>query len=136
MRRSKTDQEGQGRTVAMPTGEHPDTCPIRALQTWLDAAGITAGPVFRSVDRHGHVAEHALSPRSIAKILKRAAARAGINAASIAGHSLRAGMVTQAAMNGAEEREIARTTGHRSVGMVRRYIRDGRAFGASAQLGL
>jgi site-specific recombinase XerD len=136
MRRSKTDQEGQGRSVAMPTGEHPDTCPIRALQTWLDAAGITAGSVFRSVNRHGHVAEHALSPRSVAKILKRAATRAGINAASIAGHSLRAGMVTQAAMNGAEEREIAHTTGHRSVGMVRRYIRNGRAFGASAQLGL
>ncbi len=136
MRRSKTDQEGQGRTVAMPTGEHPETCPIRALQTWLHAAGITAGPVFRSVNRHGHVAGHALSPRSVAKILKRAATRAGINPASIAGHSLRAGMVTQAAMNGAEERDIAKTTGHRSVGMLRRYIRDGRAFGASAQLGL
>lgn len=62
----------------MPTGEHPDTCPIRALKTWLDAAGITAGPVFRSVNRHGHVAEHAPSPRSVAKILKRAATRAGI----------------------------------------------------------
>jgi integrase len=72
----------------------------------------------------------------VAKILKRAATRGGINAVSIAGHSLRAGMVTQAAMNGAEERAIMRTTGHRSVGMVRRYIRDGRAFGASAQLGL
>lgn len=136
MRRSKTDQEGQGRTVAMPSGDHPETCPIRALQTWLEAAGITDGPVFRSVNRHGQVAEHALSPRSVAKILKRAAMRAGINPASIAGHSLRAGMVTQAAINGVEEREIAKTTGHHSVGMVRRYIRDGRAFGASAQLGL
>ncbi len=136
MRRSKTDQEGQGRTVAMPSGEHPETCPILALQTWLDTAGITAGPVFRSVNRHGHVAERALSPRSIAKILKRAAMRAGINPASIAGHSLRAGMVTQAAINGVAEREIAKTTGHHSVGMLRRYIRDGRAFGATGQLGL
>jgi site-specific recombinase XerD len=136
MRRSKTDQEGQGRTVSIPRGEHPETCPIHALQTWLDAAGITAGPVFRSVNRYGKVAGRALSPRSVAKILKRAAERAGIDAASIAGHSLRAGMVTQAAINGAEERDIARTTGHRTVGMVRRYIRDGRAFGASAQLGL
>jgi integrase len=136
MRRSKTDREGQGRTVAIPAGEHPETCPVRALQTWLAASGITAGPVFRSVNRHGQVAEHALSPRSIAKILKQAATRAGINPASIAGHSFRAGMVTQAAINGAEERDIARTTGHRSVGMVRRYIRDGDDFGASAQLGL
>ena len=62
------------------------------------------------MNRHGQVAEHALSPRSVAKILERAASRAGINAASIAGHILRAGMVTQAALNGAEEREIAKTT--------------------------
>lgn len=136
MRRSKTDQEGQGRTVAMPAGEHPESCPIHALKTWLDAAGITSGPVFRSVNRHGQVAEHALSPRSVSKILKRAAMRAGIDSASIAGHSLRAGMVTQAAINGVEERDIAKTTGHHSVGMVRRYIRDGRAFGATGQLGL
>jgi site-specific recombinase XerD len=137
MRRSKTDQEGLGRTVAIPVGDHPETCPIRALQTWLVGAGIIAGPVFRSVNRHGQVGEHALSPRSVAKILKQAATRAGINPASIAGHSLRAGMVTQAAINGAEERDIARTTGHHSVGMLRRYIRDDRAsFGASAQLGL
>jgi site-specific recombinase XerD len=136
MRRSKTDQEGHGRSVAVSAGERPETCPIRALRAWIEAAGITAGPVFRAVNRHGHVAACALSPRSVAKILKRAAARAGINAALIAGHSLRAGMVTQAALNGAEEREIAKTTGHHSVGMVRRYIRDGAAFGASAQLGL
>jgi hypothetical protein len=60
MRRSKTDQEGQGRTVSIPRGEHPETCPIHALQTWLDAAGITAGPVFRSVNRYGKVAGRAL----------------------------------------------------------------------------
>lgn len=136
MRRSKTDQEGKGRSVDIPFGEFPETCPVRALLSWLDEAHITTGPVFRAVNRHGYVARNALSPRSVAKILKRVAARAGINAFSIAGHSLRVGMVTQAAMNGVEEREIARITGHHSIGMVRRYIRDGRAFGASARLGL
>jgi site-specific recombinase XerD len=136
MRRSKTDQEQQGRTLALPLGEHPETCPVRALRAWLEAAGITSGAVFRAVDRHGEVATHALSPRSVAKILKCAATRAGIDAASIAGHSLRAGMVTQAALNGTAEREIAKTTGHHSVTMVRRYIRDNHAFGASGQLGL
>jgi integrase len=122
--RSKTDQEGQGRSVAIPFGESPETCPVRALRAWLDEARITAGQVFRAVNRHGYVAAHVLSSRSVAKILKRAATRAGINAASIAGHSLRAGMVTQAALNGADERDIAKTTGHHSVTMVRRYIRD------------
>jgi site-specific recombinase XerD len=138
LRRSKTDQEQQGRNVAVPLGEHPETCPVRALRSWLEAAVITSGPVFRSVDRHGHVAAHALSPRSIAKILKCAATRAGIDATLIAGHSLRAGMVTQAALNGAQEREIARTTGHHSEAMVRRYIRVADPFRAIAatQLGL
>jgi len=138
LRRSKTDQEQQGRNVAVPLGEHPETCPVRALRSWLEAAVITSGPVFRSVDRHGHVAAHALSPRSIAKILKCAATRAGIDATSIAGHSLRVGMATQAALNGAKELEIARTTGHHSEAMVRRYIRAADPFRAIAatQLGL
>lgn len=138
MRRSKTDQEQQGRTLAVPVGEHRETCPVRALRAWLETAGITSGAVFRAVDRHGKVATHALSPRSVAKILKRAAARAGIDAAAIAGHSLRAGMATQAALNGAQERDIAKTTGHRSTAMVRRYIRDADPFrnNASARLGL
>ncbi len=138
LRRSKTDQEQQGRSVAVPLGEHPETCPVRALRCWLEAAIITSGPVFRSVDRHGHVAAHALSPRSIAKILKCAATRAGIDATLIAGHSLRSGMATQAALNGAQEREIARTTGHHSEAMVRRYIRVAEPFQAIAasQLGL
>jgi hypothetical protein len=99
MRRSKTDQEGQGRTVAIPSGEHPETCPIRALQAWLAAGGISAGLVFRSVSRNGHVAGHAMAPRSVAKILKRAAIREGIDPAAIAG---------------ATEHEIAALTGHRS----------------------
>jgi hypothetical protein len=138
LRRSKTDQGMQGRNVAVPMGEHPETCPVRALRSWLEAAAITSGPIFRSVDRHGHVAAHALSPRSIAKILKCAATRAGIDATLIAGHSLRAGMATQAALNGSNEREIARTTGHHSDEMVKRYIRLADPFQAigATQLGL
>lgn len=138
LRRSKTDQEQQGRNVAVPMGQHPETCPVRALRSWLEAAAIASGPVFRSVDRHGHVAAHALSPRSIAKILKCAATRAGIDATLIAGHSLRAGMATQASINGSGELEIARTTGHHSEKMVRRYIRVADPFQAIAatRLGL
>lgn len=113
-------------------------CPVRALRVWLDSAGIDSGPVFRAVNRHGRVATAALSERSISKILKRAAARAGIDPQNISGHSLRAGMATTATIEGAQEREIARTTGHKSGAMVRRYIRDAELFrtNMTARLGL
>lgn len=136
--RSKTDQEQAGRMVAIGFGEHEVSCPVRALRTWLDDAGLTEGPVFRGVDRHGRVAATALSTRSVSKILKRAAARAGIDPERVSGHSLRAGMATTAAIEGAEEREIALTTGHKSGEMVRRYIRDAELFreNMTARLGL
>jgi site-specific recombinase XerD len=138
MRQSKTDQKKVGRTIAIPFGEHSETCPVLAIRAWLRAAGITSGPVFRAVDRHGRVSACALSTRSVAKIVKRAAGRAGLDPVRISPHGLRAGMVTQAAINGAEERDIARVTGHRSVTVVRRYCRDADLYrnNASAQLGL
>jgi integrase len=126
--KSKTDQEGAGREIAIPFGQHPHTCPVRSLQTWLRKAGITSGPVFREVDRHGNVSEDRLHPDSIGKLLKRAAVRARIAAGGIAGHSLRVGHVTQAARNGISESRIMRQTGHKSTAMVRRYIRAGQLF--------
>lgn len=136
--RSKTDQEHAGRTVAIGLGEHEESCPVRALRAWLDAAQIDSGPVFRAVDLKGRVAATPLHPRSISKILKRAAQRAGIDPRNVSGHSLRAGMATTAAIHGAEEREIARTTGHKTSAMVRRYIRDGELLRSNmtARLGL
>ena len=89
--RSKTDQEGAGRDVGLPFGSHSKTCPICALRQGLEAAKITEGPVFRSVGRYGHVARRGLNSDSIAKLLKRAAARAGLKANTFGGHSLRAG---------------------------------------------
>lgn len=104
----------------------------------FEAASICEGPVFRAVDRHGRVAATALSEGSIAKILKRAAARAGIDPENVPGHSLRAGMTTTAAIEGATEQEIARSTGHKSDEMVRKYIRDAELFrdNMTARLGL
>lgn len=136
--RSKADQEQAGDKVAIPFGEHDDTCPIKALREYLRTANVTDGPVFRGVDRHGHVASAGLHRDSIAAIFKTAAARAGMNATNIAGHSVRAGMATQAALNGSSERAIARTTRHRSRRVLRRYIRPGELFreNASASLGL
>lgn len=137
--RSKADQEQAGDKVAIPFGEHEGTCPIKALRGWrLAKAKITEGAVFRAVDRHGHVAANGLHRDSIAAIFKTAAARAGINATNIAGHSVRAGMATQAALNGSSERAIAKTTRHKSRRVLRRYIRPGELFreNAAASLGL
>lgn len=138
IRRSKTDQAGAGRKVGIPYGSNPDTCPVRALRAWLAAAEITAGPVFRAVDRHGNVAGARLSGEAVALVVKRHAGRLGLPIGAYAGHSLRAGLATAAAQAGASERSIMNQTGHRSLPVVRRYIRDGSLFrdNAAAVVGL
>jgi integrase len=135
--RSKTDQEGEGRTIGIPYGSDPRTCPVRAYRAWIAVAGITEGPVFR----HFHnqtMGTEAITDRVVALTVKKAAERVGLDAAELAGHSLRAGLATTAARNGASEASIMRQTGHRSVAMVRRYIREGSLFhdNAGAKLGL
>ncbi len=132
LRRSKTDQEGAGRLVAIVAGHHPRTDPVAALGDWLESAGINSGPVFREVDRAERVGEGRLSTMAVARTVKRSAARVGIDPAHVAGHSLRAGLATSAAAAGAPERSIMATTGHMSTAMVRRYIRQGSAFMESA----
>ena len=132
LRKSKTDQEGAGRKVALPFGMNLETCPVRSLSTWLDAAHITDGSVFRAVGRQGQVSKLGLNKDSIGVILKRAAARAGLKTDTLGGHSLRAGHVTQAAMNGVSEFVIMKQTGHRSVSTLRRYIRLGELFSQNA----
>ena len=138
LRRSKTDQEGEGRKVGIPYGSRPATCPVRALTGWLDAAGISEGPIFRPVNRHGQLGAGRLSGYGVALVVKRAAEAAGLEPANYAGHSLRAGLATSAANAGASERAIMAQTGHKSVNMVRRYIRDGSLFrdNAAAVVGL
>lgn len=136
LRRSKTDQEGAGRKVGIPYGSDPSTCPVRALRAWLDAAGIVSGPLFRPVNRHGQVGARRLSDKAVALIVKRAAAAAGFDPSRFAGHSLRAGLATAASAAGKSERAIMEQTGHRSVTMVRRYIRDGSLFRENAAAGI
>jgi integrase len=136
LRRSKTDQEAKGRQVGIPFGADECTCPVRMLRRWLTGAGITAGPVFRAINRHGHVACHKLDSDSVNWILKRAARRSGMRTEPLGGHSLRAGHVTQAAMNGVNERDIMRQTGHRSRVTLGKYIRIGEMFTRNAASGL
>jgi site-specific recombinase XerD len=138
LRRSKTDQGGAGRKIGIPYGSNPETCPVRTVQAWLAEAGADAGPLFRSINQHGQVRADRLSGIDVARVVKKLAVRAGLDAAKYAGHSLRAGHATSAAIAGATERSIMNQTGHRSVQMVRRYIRDGSLFreNSAGKLGL
>jgi site-specific recombinase XerD len=137
IRRSKTDQEGEGRKIGIAYGGDPKTCPLRAYRKWIKEAQITEGPIFR----HFHnqtMGTQSITDRVVALTIKKAAERVGLDAASLAGHSLRSGLATTAARNGASEASIMKQTGHKSVTMVRRYIREGSLFhdNASTKLGL
>lgn len=138
IRRSKTDQEAEGRKIGIPYGSNPDTCPIRSLQDWLEQTGIVEGPLFRPINRHGKMASTRLSAGAIAEVVKKYAQAVGLNPDLFAGHSLRSGLATAAASAGASERSIMDQTGHRSLTTVRKYIRTGSLFreNAAAVLGL
>lgn len=125
--RSKTDQEGRGRKVAIPYARG-SVCPVLALQHWLEVSGITDGPIFRPVNRHGLIADVALTPQAVALIVKERAQAVGLDPANYAGHSLRAGLVTSAATLGVSSWKIRQQTGHKSDTMLSRYIRDANIF--------
>ena len=138
LRRSKTDQEGKGERVAIPHGANPETCPVRALEAWIREAGISEGPVFRPVTRHGAVGAEALSPEAVAVVVKRSASRVGLDPGTFSGHSLRAGFATAAAQAEVPEWRIMRQTRHRSRAILDRYIREANLFkrNAAAAVGL
>jgi integrase len=131
LRRSKTDQEGRGRQIGVPSGRRGATCPVWALRDWLAVAEITTGPLFVSINRHGQAGGR-LTAQSVALIVKARCAAAGLDPERFSGHSLRAGLATSAAAAGASERSIMAQTGHRSEAMVRRYIREGSLFRENA----
>ena len=119
--RSKGDQEGQGQEIGIPTGTRLRPC--RALRDWLDAAEITTGPVFRAVALGGRVAETGLVNESAARIVKKYAVAVGLDPASYAGHSLRSGFLTSAAEHGASVWKLAEVSRHKSLDMLRGYVR-------------
>src|SRR5450631_220589 len=136
IRRSKTDREGVGATVAVPLGGEEATCPVGALRRWLDTAAVSEGPVFRRIDRHSNLGS-ALSDRALAQIVAARAATAGLEG-DFAGHSLRAGFATAAARAGRSEAAIMRHGRWKSVQIARRYIRQGTRWddNPAADLGL
>jgi integrase len=142
----KTDQESAGRIVGVPYATDAAICPVRAQQHYLDAAEITSGAIFRRLDKLGRVLGR-LTPQSVALLVKAAAfadaSARGLSsseARELAAHygspSLRAGYATAAAGNGASERAIMAQTGHRSLAVARRYIRNGSAGRKNAADGL
>lgn len=127
--RAKGDQEAQGETLGIPRGQRPGTCPVRALEAWLQSSDCRFGPVFRRVDRWGGVERHRLHPSSVRQILLRRAAGAGLEGTAlepISPHGLRVGFVTQAYQAGLRDEEIMGHTRHRDLKTMRRYVRRAR----------
>ena len=122
VRRSKTDQLGEGQVKTLPYGSG-EACPVRALEAWLAAAGLEAGPVFRPINRHGQLGPRAITGHSVAAVVKAAAARVGLEPARVSGHSLRAGYVTSQLEAGVGSLTIRRQTGHRSDRILAAYDR-------------
>jgi site-specific recombinase XerD len=132
--RSKTDQEGEGVTIAIARGDI--ACPAKALREWLDAAGIETGPIFRPINKAGTVAAERLTDRSVANIVKAYAGRAGFDASLFSGHSLRSGFLTSAAAKGASIFKMMDVSRHKSVDTLRGYVRDAELFKDHAGAGL
>ena len=124
--RSKTDKRGDGAEIAIPYGRSEDSCPVAALQAWLTAAQINAGPLFRKVNRGGAVETARLGADAVRQILLKRAAKAGLKgtlAEPVSPHGLRAGFVTTAYRNGVPDEEIMGHTRHRSLTTMRSYVR-------------
>jgi integrase len=134
IRRSKTDQEGQGATIAIVRGGA--CCPCRALKAWLDAAGIHEGAIFRPVAKGGKVRDRRLTSKSVCDQVKVYADRIGLNAASFSAHSLRAGFLTSAARRGASVFKMRDVSRHKSMDVLQAYVRDADLFRDHAGAGL
>lgn len=122
IRRSKTDQFGQGDVIGLPRHDDPRYDVVRAYCGWVERSGAHSGPVFRPITRHGYVLPRRLNDRSVALLVKRVARRANLQG-DYSGHSLRAGLATSAAAAGAAEASIMRQTRHKSITVMRGYIR-------------
>lgn len=122
LRRSKTDQQGEGREIAIPYGANPETCPVRTLLDWLNISGLKSGPLFRSINRHGHLGSQALTSHAVALIVKRNP-HLKERFPEFSGHSLRAGFATTAAIAGVPEFSIMKQTGHKRSDTLKKYIR-------------
>ena len=128
IRRSKTDQFGEGFTKALPYFDNSQYCPVVSLKKLLDLSKINTGPVFRRFIKGSKLSEYRLTDQTVALLIKEYLNLAGIDSKNYSGHSLRSGFATSAAESGVEERSIMAMTGHKSTEMVRRYIKESNLF--------
>ena len=128
LRRSKTDQFGEGFVKGLPYFDNPIYCPIISIKKWLSISKISSGPLFRRFSKGSKLSKYRLSDQTVALIIKKYLKIAGIDSKNYSGHSLRSGFATSAAESGAEERSIMAMTGHKSTEMVRRYIKEANLF--------
>jgi integrase len=134
IRRSKTDQEGHGETIAIVRGHH--ACPVKAVKAWLSAARITEGPLFRPVAKGGRLSNQRLTDKSVCDLVKAYAGRLGLKEGDFGAHSLRAGFLTSAARRGASVFKMRDVSRHKSMDVLQAYVRDADLFKDHAGIGL
>ena len=128
VKRSKTDQFGEGSTKGLPYFDNSQYCPVLSIKKWIEISKINSGALFRRFTKGSNLSEKRLTDQTVALLIKEYLDLAGINSKNYSGHSLRSGFATTAAEAGAEERTIMAMTGHKSTEMVRRYIKDANLF--------
>ena len=128
IRRSKTDQFGEGSVKALPYFDSSKYCPVISLKNWIEISKIESGPLFRRFVKGSKLSENRLTDQTVALLIKEYLNLAGIDSKNYSGHSLRSGFATSAAESGVEERSIMTMTGHKSTEMVRRYIKEANLF--------
>ena len=128
LKRSKTDQFGEGTLKGLPYFENSKYCPVISIKKWIEISKISSGAIFRRFIKGSKLSHNRLTDQSVALLIKHYLKLAGIESKNYSGHSLRSGFATSAAESGAEERSIMAMTGHKSTEMVRRYIKEANLF--------
>ena len=128
LKKSKTDQYGEGLVKGLPYFENTQYCPVLSLKKWIEISKISSGPLFRRFSKGTKLLENRLTDQTVALLIKKYLNMTGIDNKNYSGHSLRSGFATSAADAGVEERNIMAMTGHKSTEMVRRYIKEANLF--------
>ena len=128
LKRSKTDQFGEGSVKGLPYFDNSQYCPVLSVKKWIKISNIETGPLFRRFSKGSKLTDNRLTDQTVALLIKKYLKLAGIESKNYSGHSLRSGFATSAAESGAEERSIMAMTGHKSTEMVRRYIKEANLF--------
>ena len=128
LKKSKTDQFGEGSVKGLPYFDNSQYCPVVSLKKWIEVSNIYTGPLFRRFSKGSKLTESRLTDQTVALLIKKYLKLAGIDSKNYSGHSLRSGFATSAAESGADERSIMAMTGHKSTEMVRRYIKEANLF--------